>query len=164
MVGPILLLLVMVAAVVAATVSRDLFASVISLGLASATLGTFYFYLGLDYAGAFELSAGAGLITVMFVSILSMMSRRSRPGSEGHRFAGWARVLAGLAVLGIVAIIAVTLVTQPPQFATETSSQIADVPRWRLRTPDVIALGLLMLSGALGLSAMFHPEEGTRRG
>ncbi|HHY35309.1 MAG TPA: hypothetical protein GX510_06745, partial [Firmicutes bacterium] len=76
MVGPILLLLVMVAAAVAATVSRDLFTSVISLGLASAALGTFYFYLGLDYAGAFELSAGAGLITVMFVSILSMMSRR----------------------------------------------------------------------------------------
>lgn len=163
MVGPILLLLVMVVAVVAATVSRDLFTSVISLGLVSAALGSFYFYLGLDYAGAFELSAGAGLITVMFVSILSMMSRRSRSGSEGHRFSGWTRVLAGLGVLGIVAIIALTLVTQPPQFAIETPSQIADVAKWRLRAPDVIALGLLMLSGAVGLSAMFHPEEGTRR-
>lgn len=164
MVGPILLLVVMVAAVVAATVSRDLFASVISLGLASAALGSFYFYLGLDYAGAFELSAGAGLITVMFVSILSMMSRRSRPGSEGHRFAGWARALAGLVVLGIVALVALTLITQPPQFTTETRSQVRDAANWRLRTPDVIALGLLMLSGALGISAMFHPEEGTRRG
>jgi len=163
MTGQVLLLAGMVVAATGATLSRDLFAAVISLGVASASLGTVYFGLGLHYAGAFELSAGAGLITVMFVSILSMMSKKQGTGTEARSFSIWVRLLSGVAVLGIVAVMTLVILRWPPQFITNAVSPAGDADTWVLRAPDVIVLGLLILSGALGLSAMFHPEEGTRR-
>ena len=55
-----------------AVLSRRLFTAVISLGIGSAALATLFFMLGAPYAGGFELSVGAGLISVLFLIIISL--------------------------------------------------------------------------------------------
>jgi NADH-quinone oxidoreductase subunit J len=55
-----------------AVLSRRLFPAVISLGIGSALLATLFFWLGAPYAGGFELSVGAGLISVLFLIIISL--------------------------------------------------------------------------------------------
>ena len=55
-----------------AVLSRRLLPAVISLGLGSAVLATLFFWLGAPYAGGFELSVGAGLISVLFLIIISL--------------------------------------------------------------------------------------------
>jgi NADH-quinone oxidoreductase subunit J len=55
-----------------AVLSRRLFPAVLSLGLGSAALATLFFWLGAPYAGGFELSVGAGLISVLFLIIISL--------------------------------------------------------------------------------------------
>lgn len=55
-----------------AVMSRRLFLAVASLGIGSAALATLFFWLGAPYAGGFELSVGAGLISVLFIIIISL--------------------------------------------------------------------------------------------
>ena len=55
-----------------AVLSRRLLPAVISLGIGSAALASLFFWLGAPYAGGFELSVGAGLISVLFLIIISL--------------------------------------------------------------------------------------------
>jgi NADH-quinone oxidoreductase subunit J len=55
-----------------AVLSRRLLPAVVALGVGSAILATLFFWLGAPYAGGFELSVGAGLISVLFLIIISL--------------------------------------------------------------------------------------------
>ena len=149
------LLVFTVAAALLAVLSKDLFVSVVSLGAVSVGVGGLYFALGLNYAGAFELNAGAGLTTVMFVAILGMVSKpKDRPKDAWF---GITKVqLAG----ALVALVITSLRHYSPVFVPIDTGRDVGTALWRLRAPDILALGLLVFSGALGISAMFHREKG----
>jgi NADH-quinone oxidoreductase subunit J len=66
-----------------AVLSRRLLPAVISLGVGSALLATSFFWMGAPYAGGFELSVGAGLISVLFLIIISLTETMGgKPGEE----------------------------------------------------------------------------------
>lgn len=66
-----------------AVISRRLFPAVLSLGIGSAALATIFFWLDAPYAGGFELSVGAGLISVLFIIIISLTeTTRSQPDED----------------------------------------------------------------------------------
>jgi NADH-quinone oxidoreductase subunit J len=65
-----------------AVLSRRLFPAVLSLGLGSAALATLFFWLGAPYAGGFELSVGAGLISVLFLIIISLTETSGEKHNE----------------------------------------------------------------------------------
>jgi NADH-quinone oxidoreductase subunit J len=73
---------VLVGAVVA-VLSRNLLRAAVALGMGSAALATLFFLLNAPYAGGFELSVGAGLISVLFIIAISltesMQGRRREP-------------------------------------------------------------------------------------
>ena len=64
-----------VAILVAATmavISKNLLRAAIGLGIGSVALAALFFLLGAPYAGGFELSVGAGLISVLYIVAISL--------------------------------------------------------------------------------------------
>ena len=62
--------------------SRTLIRASVALGAGSAALAMLFFLLGAPYAGGFELSVGAGLISVLFIVAISLTESMGRPGNE----------------------------------------------------------------------------------
>lgn len=63
---------VIVGAAVTAVLSKNLLRAAVALGVGSAALATLFFLLNAPYAGGFELSVGAGLISVLFIIAISL--------------------------------------------------------------------------------------------
>jgi len=55
---------------------RDILRAVIALAVLSVVLAAIFFKLGAPYAGAFELSVCAGLITVLFIAAISSVDAK----------------------------------------------------------------------------------------
>ncbi len=72
MMWQILLLTGLVLFSILAILSKDLIKSAISLALASLLLGIIFFRMGAPYAGVFEISVVAGLITVLFILTIAL--------------------------------------------------------------------------------------------
>jgi len=68
----VLLIAVVLAGAVTAVLAKNLIRSAVALGMGSAALATLFFLLHAPYAGGFELSVGAGLISVLFVIAISL--------------------------------------------------------------------------------------------
>jgi len=69
----LLLLIVALCACLAVGI-KDLLKAVIALGIGSAALSAVFFLLGSPYAGAFELSVGVGLVSVLLISAISLIA------------------------------------------------------------------------------------------
>jgi NADH-quinone oxidoreductase subunit J len=66
---------------VAAVLFKNLLRAAVALGVGSAALAILFFLLDASYAAGFELSVGAGLISVLFIIAISLtesMRRRRR--------------------------------------------------------------------------------------
>lgn len=77
----ITLTVAILAAAATAVLSKSMLQSAVALGIGSVALATLFFLLGAPYAGGFELSVGAGLISVLFIIAISLtesMRRRRR--------------------------------------------------------------------------------------
>ncbi len=68
---------------VAAVLLENLLHAAIALGIGSALLAVAFFLLNAPHAGGFELSVGAGLISVLFVIAITLTE--SLGGSRGER-------------------------------------------------------------------------------
>ena len=66
------LVAVILASAIAAVLSQNLLRAAVALGVGSAALATLFFMLNAPYAGSFELSVGAGLISVLFIIAISL--------------------------------------------------------------------------------------------
>jgi NADH:ubiquinone oxidoreductase subunit 6 (subunit J) len=77
------ILTLILASAIAAVLLENLLHAAIALGVGSAMLAVALFLLDAPYAGSFELSVGAGLISVLFVVAITLTesvgsSRRER--------------------------------------------------------------------------------------
>ncbi len=77
----LLLLTVVLCACLAVSI-EDLLRATIALGVGSAALAAVFFSLGYFYAGAFELSVGAGLVSVLLISAISLTALRGGRADE----------------------------------------------------------------------------------
>jgi len=68
----VVLAIVVVASAIVAVLSENLLRAAVALGVGSAALATLFFLLSAPYAGGFELSVGAGLISVLFIIAISL--------------------------------------------------------------------------------------------
>ena len=55
---------------------RDLLRAAVALAVLSVALAAIFFKIGAPYAGAFELSVCAGLVTVLFIAAISSVESR----------------------------------------------------------------------------------------
>jgi NADH:ubiquinone oxidoreductase subunit 6 (subunit J) len=71
------LCIVFVAAALCVLLAKRLLWTISAIGAGSAAIAVIFFLFGARYAGAFELSVGAGLVSVLFI-IGSSLVRRSQ--------------------------------------------------------------------------------------
>jgi NADH-quinone oxidoreductase subunit J len=82
LVGYTLLVLILIASATIALAAKNLVRAAVALGVGSAALAMLYFMLGAPYAGGFELSVGAGLISVLFIVAISLTASMERQSDE----------------------------------------------------------------------------------
>lgn len=82
LVGYTLLVLVLIGSTVFALAVKNLVRAAVALGVGSAALAMLFFMLGAPYAGGFELSVGAGLISVLFIVAISLTASMDKQTDE----------------------------------------------------------------------------------
>ena len=88
----IVLAVVILVGAITAVLARNLLQAAVALGVGSAALATLFFLLKAPYAGGFELSVGAGLISVLFIIAVSLTeSMRGGRGQNRPLYRGRAR-------------------------------------------------------------------------
>ena len=78
----IALTVALLTAAATAVLSKNMLQAATALGIGSVALATLFFLLGAPYAGGFELSVGAGLISVLFIIAISLTESMRRHRHE----------------------------------------------------------------------------------
>ena len=78
MIDKLILLILMVVFSTYAIFSPRLLFAAVALGLSSCLLAILFFDLGAPFAGGFELSIGAGLISMLFILTISLTERKQQ--------------------------------------------------------------------------------------
>ena len=81
-IGYLVLAFTVLAGAIVAVLSENLIRAAIALGIGGISLAMLFFLLGAPYAGSFELSVGAGLISVLFILAISLTESIGRQRSE----------------------------------------------------------------------------------
>ena len=82
LIGYMLLVLILIASTIVALAAKNLVRAAVALGAGSAALAMLYFMLDAPYAGGFELSVGAGLISVLFIVVISLTTSMEKQSDE----------------------------------------------------------------------------------
>ena len=75
MIGIVLILLSMLVFTLIAIFAKRLLISAVSLGLSSVMLAIIFFANRAPFAGGFELSIGAGLVSILFIMAISLTEK-----------------------------------------------------------------------------------------
>ncbi len=136
----------------------DLLKAAISLAGASLFLALIFFEMGAIYAGVFEISVVAGLITVLFISTISLTKE---DGAVRER--RLARIVFPVFFLAVVAADFLVMsrllgeLTSLP--GTPDSGSFGQV-LWGQRTFDLVGQIGIMLAGVLCVLALFRKRSG----
>ena len=151
-----IVLVLMVLAALWASMTTMLLRATIALALASAMLAVVMYSLGATLAAVFELSVCAGLISVIFVSVISLT--QSKPFKEiiKHRRGRIGRFWP-LPVVMLGVGIALSFIHTPVQIALPLPGGGGDVRSvlWNLRQLDLFGQILILLAGVFGVMVFF---------
>ena len=162
-----ILIILLVAMVLAAfwSVMTSLFLrATIALALTSVILTVIMFQLGAPLAAVFELSVCAGLISVIFISVISLTQPMTFKETLDHmkerlsRFWGLPLIVV---ILGI-ALALMTLKSQPNLAITESHGPNARFILWHLRQFDLVGQIIILFTGVFGVVILF--KERNKRG
>jgi NADH:ubiquinone oxidoreductase subunit 6 (subunit J) len=152
----LILLIGLVAFSILAVLARDLLKSAISLAVASVFLGVLFFEMSAVYAGVFEVSVVAGLITVLFITAIAL-TRGDGDVAEarGHRviFPLFFLVLAVIDLL-----VMKRLLGRIPALVNPESGTFSQV-LWSQRTFDLVGQIGAIFAGVLAVLALFRRDE-----
>ena len=157
MIWQILLLIGLAIFSVLAILAKDLLKSAISLAVASLLLGIIFFRMGAPYAGVFEISVVAGLITVLFILTIALTK------AEGDvRESSLAKIVFPLFFIVFILIDALVMkgLIQKIPALPETAEQGAfgDV-LWKQRTFDLVGQLAVILAGVFSVLALFRKRD-----
>jgi NADH:ubiquinone oxidoreductase subunit 6 (subunit J) len=151
----LVLLGLMVVFFILAIALRDLLKSAIALAFGSAVLAIILYQLKAPYAGVFELSIGAGLIMVLFISAISL-TRREKPENEEKKKSPLLIIplllLIGIALSSILVALFVFRKGIVPALGENGFSQTL----WQVRWLDIVGQLGIILAGVLAVSALFR--------
>ena len=155
----IILIILLVAMVLAAfwSVMTSLFLrATIALALASVILSVIMFRLGAPLAAVFELSVCAGLISVIFISVISLTQnlpigeQLARRKHRISRFRYLPLILIAVAVGLYFVRVPLNLNLARPELVADVRSVM-----WDLRRFDLFGQILVLLAGAFGVIILF---------
>ena len=142
---------------VLAILLRDLLKSAIALAVASLLLGIIFFRMSAPYAGVFEISVVAGLITVLFVLTIAL----TKTGEEVResRLLKWAFPLVFVAFIVIDALVMKSLLGKIPALASGAETGSFGEVLWKTRTYDLVGQIAVILAGVFSVLALFRKRE-----
>jgi NADH:ubiquinone oxidoreductase subunit 6 (subunit J) len=136
---------------------RDVLRSAISLAVASLLLGIVFFKMNAPYAGVFEISVVAGLITVLFILTIAL----TKAGDEVResRLVNWVFPLVFVAFVAVDALVMKSLLGKVPALAAAAESGTFGEVLWKGRTFDLVGQIAVILAGVFAVLALFRKRE-----
>ncbi|MFW5895908.1 MAG: NADH-quinone oxidoreductase subunit J [archaeon] len=130
-----------------AVILRDMLKSILSLTIASVSLAAYFYLLGAPYAAVFEAIVAAGLITVLFLFMVSLTDTSVVERLEGRKAA-----LVGLFAIALVAVAGFLWLSYVGELRVAAGSNFGDFGEalWTGRSIDVLAVTILIFVGVIG--------------
>ena len=157
MIGHILLLSGLVIFSVLAILSKDLIKSAISLAVASLLLGILFFQMQAPYAGVFEISVVAGLITVLFMLVIALTKTGGDVRESKLATLGFPLFFVVFAVIDL--IVMKGLLAKVPALAGPAESGTFGDVLWTHRTFDLVGQLGVILAGVFAVLALFRKRD-----
>ncbi|HWQ10573.1 MAG TPA: NADH-quinone oxidoreductase subunit J [Holophaga sp.] len=136
---------------------KDLLKSAISLAASSLLLGIVFFRMNAPYAGVFEISVVAGLITVLF--ILTIALTKSGEEVRESKLVNWAFPAVFVAFLVIDALVMKGLLGKVPALASGPEAGTFGEVLWKGRTLDLVGQIAVILAGVFAVLALFRKRD-----
>jgi len=136
---------------------KDLLRAAISLAVASLFLGIIFFRMGASYAGVFEISVVAGLITVLFILTIALTNK-----GEEVRESTVANVIFPLFFVIFVVIDALVmkgLLQKIPALPSGPEAGTFGDVLWKGRTLDLVGQIAVILAGVFSVLALFRKRD-----
>jgi len=153
----ILLLVGLVLFSVAAVLLKDLIKAAISLALASLLLGILFFRLGAPYAGAFEISVVAGLITVLFMLTIALTKTGGDVAESKLLTVAFPFFFA--VFLAIDVLVTRSLVLKIAALPAAPEAGAFGEVLWKQRTLDLVGQVCIIFAGVLAVLALFRKRS-----
>jgi len=136
---------------------KDLIKAALSLAVASLFLGIIFFSLAAPYAGVFEISVVAGLITVLFILTIAL----TKKGDEVNeaRVVKLAFPIFFILFLLIDGLVMKSLLQKIPALPAGPEAGNFGEVLWRQRTFDLVAQVGVIFAGVLAVLALFRKKE-----
>jgi NADH-quinone oxidoreductase subunit J len=156
----LVLLLMMTGFAVMAVFFKDLLKAALSLAFMSALLAVLLYRLNSPFAAVFELSVVAGLITVLFVSVIALTKEEER--AKEARWPVYVFPLA-LAAFGLINLrVMQSLFAAVPQgYGNPASSFGATL--WGGRSADILGQIAVIFGGVFGVLALLREKPLTAK-
>jgi NADH:ubiquinone oxidoreductase subunit 6 (subunit J) len=128
--------------------------SVLSLGSMLMLLSLLYFSLNAPFAAIFQLTLGTGIVAIFFLAGDTLTKKSEATTSPKQTLLG----LVASLLLSIPAILG----TEATETFTRTLNLTLSNALWELRSIDVIAQGLVILTVVLGVAFLLKEERRRR--
>jgi NADH:ubiquinone oxidoreductase subunit 6 (subunit J) len=132
---------------------KDNLLSVLSLAAVSALLAIVFFQLQAPVAGVFELSVGAGLITVLAVLTISFVQSKKEKAYPGVLL--WSLVALAAAAVIFFLLQFFSPGTLSPAVVPSGWREVGDV-LWKVRAFDLFPQVMIVLAAILGILALLR--------
>ncbi len=155
------LLILLLVAAIWTVMTRSLLRSAMGLALASALLTLIMFKMNAGLAGVFELSVCAGLIPVLFISVISLTQPWTLKEALEHmkvRFARFWLLPLVVVILGIILVAARAKFKALIPQAGPTQPDVRFL-MWHLRQVDLLAQIVILFLGAFGVAVLFKERK-----
>jgi NADH-quinone oxidoreductase subunit J len=140
-----------------ALLSRDLIKAAISFAVASLFLGIVFFRMGAPYAGVFEISVVAGLITVLFILAVALTEKKAEVRESPK-----ARLIFPLFFIVFIIIDVLVmrgLIRKIPTLPAEAETGLFGQVLWGQRTFDLVGQVAVILAGVFAVLALFRKKD-----
>lgn len=153
----ILLLAGLILSSIAAVLVKDLIKAAVALAVASLFLGILFFRMGAPYAGAFEISVVAGLITVLFMLTIAL----TKTGGDvaESKLATIAFPLFFVVFLAVDILVTRGLVKKLTTLPAEPAAGVFGEVLWKQRTFDLVGQVAIIFAGVLAVLALFRKRS-----
>jgi NADH-quinone oxidoreductase subunit J len=155
----VFMLVLMVGCALWAVMAPNLLKAAIGLAVTSAVLSIIMFRLNAPLAAVFELSVCAGLITVVFISVISLTRPAAEADGDGKKVL---RRFAFLPLLVLIAAVAFGMLDLKPDFSSLPALAPEGGMRivlWGQRQLDLFAQVVVLLAGIFGVVVLFKERH-----
>jgi len=144
---------------VLAILLRDLLKAAISLALASIFLAMVFFRLNAPYAGVFEISVVAGLITVLFITTIALTKSPSDVRESKLLLIIFPLFFAVFIVIDLIIMKNLLNAVQPNLPGAPGPAGTFGQVYWNERTFDLVAQIGVIFAGVFSVLALFRTKD-----